>query len=158
LEVGAERYFVERDGELFRKFFASALKLGELAFAEPNGSTSTSSKCTIRLITRPEIASWVPESVRQHVTRASEIEFHDDLVYDAEDLAEPPYSISICTSSPFLGDRMRLRATMTFVPLDERSCEHRYEGEIACRMFGFGVWWSAWCGIAWSTRTKIYLM
>lgn len=136
LNLSAEEYFIERDGAEFRQFFARTLKLGELVFADPE--LADDSQCTIPLITRPDIAAWVPASVRKHVTNAAEIEFIDELKYERGALLRPPYSISISTSSPFLGDRLKIEATMRITPIDDSSCVHSYEGTITCRMFGFG--------------------
>lgn len=74
LPCRAEEYFVERDSAAFRSLLAKALKLGNYRFGETweeGGSTF------VRLVTKPEIAAWVPSAVRKAVSSAAEIEFHD---------------------------------------------------------------------------------
>ncbi len=136
LNLPAEEYLIVRDGGTFRKWFARHLKLGELVFAEP--TSVNDGRCTINLVTRPDLVAWVPASVRKHVSNAAEIEFIDELTYERSALEAPPYTIRIRTSSPFLGQRLHIEATMTIAPIDAQRCTHSYEGTIACRMFGFG--------------------
>ncbi len=68
---------------VFRTWFARELKLGELLFAEP--TVVDDGACTIKLVTRPDLAAWVPASVRKHVSNAQQIEFHDELTYERSD-------------------------------------------------------------------------
>lgn len=136
IALPAEDYLIVRDGSAFRAWFARQLKLGELVFAEH--TIGDGGRCTIRLVTRPDLAAWVPASVRKHVTSAAEIEFVDELTYERSALEAPPYRIHVRTSSPFLGERLRIEATMTIAPVDEWHCTHSYQGTISCRMFGFG--------------------
>lgn len=136
IALPAEDYLIVRDGSAFRAWFARQLKLGELVFAEQ--TIGDGGRCTIRLVTRPDLAAWVPASVRKHVTSAAEIEFVDELTYERSALEAPPYRIHVRTSSPFLGERLRIEATMTIAPVDEWHCTHSYQGTISCRMFGFG--------------------
>ena len=137
LAINAERYFVERDADLFRSHVASTLKLGQLVFG--SADTSSDDACTIPLITRPDLAAWVPASVRRHVTDAAEIEFIDELTYSRKQLEAPPYVVEVRTRSPFLGQRLKIEARMTISPVDEASCVHTYEGHVTCSMFGFGA-------------------
>ena len=76
LPCNAHQYFVERDSAAFRALIAKALRLGVYSFRDTwqegkDGSTF------VRLVTKPEISSWVPSAVRNAVANASEIEFHD---------------------------------------------------------------------------------
>lgn len=68
---------------VFRTWFARELKLGELLFAEP--TVVDDGACTIKLVTRPDLAAWFPASVRKHVSNAQQIEFHDELTYERSD-------------------------------------------------------------------------
>lgn len=179
LEISAERYFVERDGDAFRAFFASTLKLGHLLFGdvihddEDDGdrvhvstsisrgqrlgvtertttSTTTNNndaffdksgtRKAVRLITRPDLSAWVPNTVRRKVNHASEIEFHDDIVYDSRDIATAPYALTISTRSPFLGEkRFRLSSRMEITPTaDGCRCIHTYQGQVEVHLLGFG--------------------
>ncbi len=158
LDIPAQRYFVERDGEEFRRFFASTLKLGHLIFddifgdtnVDPEGHvpdlvTTTSnetppSQKAIRLITRPDLSAWVPQAVRNKVSHASELEFHDDIVYDGRSIEKPPYGLEISTRSPFLGEkRFRLQSRMEITPTpDGLGCIHTYRGHIEVHLLGFG--------------------
>ena len=74
LPCNAQRYYVERDSAAFQSLLAKSLKLGVYRFRdtwEEGGSTF------VRLVTKPEIASWVPSAVRNAVANASEVEFYD---------------------------------------------------------------------------------
>jgi hypothetical protein len=75
IPCNTHQYYVERDSAAFRAFLAKALSLGVYNFRDTwkdaNGSTF------VRLVTKPEISSWVPSAVRNAVANASEIEFHD---------------------------------------------------------------------------------
>lgn len=74
LPAEASHYFVERDSAAFRALMAKTLKLGSYKF----GATWTEGDSVyVRLITRPELASWVPGPLRNAVASAAEIEFHD---------------------------------------------------------------------------------
>jgi len=117
IALPAEDYLIVRDGSAFRAWFARHLRLGELVFADQ--TIGDGGRCTIRLVTRPDLAAWVPASVRKHVTSAAEIEFVDELTYERSALEAPPYRIHVRTSSPFLGERLRIEATMTIAPVDE---------------------------------------
>lgn len=159
LDISANRYFIERDGEAFREFFASTLKLGHLLFDDvfddtgagigrtmSDSTATTSSKApaarrrTVRLITRPDLSAWVPQAVRNKVGHASEIEFHDDILYEVESIEKPPYGLTISTRSPFLGEkRFRLQSRMEITPTsDGLGCVHTYKGHIEVHLLGFG--------------------
>lgn len=74
LPCNAHEYFVERDSAAFQSLLAKSLKLGTLCFRdawEEGGSTF------VRVVTKPDVASWVPASVRNAVANASEVEFFD---------------------------------------------------------------------------------
>jgi hypothetical protein len=75
LPCNTHQYYVERDSAAFRALLSKALNLGVYKFRDAwrgeGGSTF------VRLVTKPEISSWVPSSVRNAVANASEIEFHD---------------------------------------------------------------------------------
>jgi hypothetical protein len=74
LPCNAQQYYVERDSAAFRALLAKALNLGVYKFRDTwrEGGTTF-----VRLVTKPEISSWVPSAVRNAVANASEIEFHD---------------------------------------------------------------------------------
>jgi hypothetical protein len=84
-EVDAARYFIERDSAAFRALLAHTLRLGQPRFGDTwreGGSTF------VRLVTRPELASWAPAAVRGLVAGAAEVEFHD--VSRCKAAAPPP--------------------------------------------------------------------
>lgn len=153
LDISADQYFVERDGNAFREFFASTLKLGQLIFeddilavlnddgaTEGLGRTTSHKAVEVRLITRPDVSAWVPHAIRSKVGHASEIEFHDDIVYDGRRMERPPYGLTILTRSPFLGEkRFRLQSRMEITPTpDGQRCIHTYKGQVHVHLLGFG--------------------
>ena len=71
--------FVERDSAAFRALLSKSFNLGNLRFRDT--WTTKEGSVFVRLVTKPEIASWVPSAVRSAVASASEIEFHDVRTY-----------------------------------------------------------------------------
>ena len=143
LDISAYEYFVERDGDAFRSFFASTLKLGHLIFdsssLEITGGSSGSDSARIRLVTKPELGAYVPASVRNKVANASEIEFHDEIEYVRGNMEHPPFVLRVNTKSPFLGRRFRLTSTMSISPMaDGKRCVQTLQGEVEVHMLGFG--------------------
>eukprot|EP00889_Picochlorum_renovo_P007527 jgi/Picre1/34557/NNA_002025.t1 len=119
LNIEPSSYFVERDGDAFRSFFASTLKL----------------------VTKPELGAWIPSSLRSRVD-AAEIEFHDEIVYRREDIESPPYVLHVRTSSPFLKERFRLESTLSLTPVVGEDgavgCIQRLQGHVEVHMMGLG--------------------
>lgn len=143
LPIEYSRYFIERDGEAFRKLFAATLKLGNLMFDDEEESMTVIQDdadpgCVVRLVTKPDLASWVPAKVRHAVASAAEIEFHDDIEYRYSDIREPPFRLRVSTRSPFLGKKFSLHSTLTITPVDAWSCEQRLHGYVEVHMLGFG--------------------
>lgn len=70
----------------------------------------------------------MPKSVASQL-QSSNLEFIDVIEYDPAAIAAPPYRIFIRTQSPFLGDKLDVRMTMTI---------EEAEGGAACRQVGAG--------------------
>eukprot|EP00890_Picochlorum_soloecismus_P001609 jgi/Picsp_1/2449/NSC_05910-R1_hypothetical protein CHLNCDRAFT_142876 [Chlorella variabilis] len=152
LPVNLKEYFVERDGDAFRSLFAKTLKLGTLTFddgpesllrfeeEEEKGSSKSkkNEKIVVRLVTRPDLASWVPASVRHAVASAAEIEFHDEIEYGSVEMEKPPFCLYVRTRSPFLGTKFNLESRLTFSRLEDGRCEQRLQGRVEVRMLGLG--------------------
>ena len=152
LPVNLKEYFVERDGDAFRSLFAKTLKLGTLTFDDGpesvlrfeeeeekgGGRSRKSEKIVVRLVTRPDLASWVPASVRHAVASAAEIEFHDEIEYGSIEMEKPPFCLYVRTRSPFLGSKFNLESRLTFSRLEDGRCEQRLQGRVEVRMLGLG--------------------
>ena len=136
LPCNAQQYYVERDSAAFRSLLANALSLGVYKFRDTwkdhNGSTF------VRLITKPEISSWVPSALRNAIANASEIEFHDIIEYRPSDISGPSYKLHVRTESPFLGDKLNVTTTLELIRLTENTTLQRLSGTIYVRMFGMG--------------------
>lgn len=141
LNIEPSSYFVERDGDAFRSFFASTLKLGHLLFDENASVVTEGETCRVLLVTKPELGAWIPSSLRSRVD-AAEIEFHDEILYRREDIESPPYVLHVRTSSPFLKERFRLESTLSLTPVVGEDgavgCVQRLEGHVEVHMMGFG--------------------
>jgi len=149
LPVNVKEYFVERDGDAFRSLFAKTLKLGTLTFDddgpesvlqfEEEGRGNEKEKTTVvRLVTRPDLGSWVPASVRHAVSTAAEIEFHDEIEYGSVEMEKPPFCLYVRTRSPFLGSKFSLESRLTFSRLEDGRCEQRLQGRVQVKMLGLG--------------------
>ena len=141
LNIEPSSYFVERDGDAFRSFFASTLKLGHLLFDENASVVTEGDTCRVLLVTKPELGAWIPSSLRSRVD-AAEIEFHDEIVYRREDIESPPYVLHVRTSSPFLKERFRLESTLSLTPVVGEDgavgCIQRLQGHVEVHMMGLG--------------------
>ncbi|KAG7675223.1 hypothetical protein Ndes2526B_g08087 [Nannochloris sp. 'desiccata'] len=135
LPCNAQQYYVERDSAAFRALLSKALSLGVYKFRDTwrdGGSTF------VRLVTKPEISSWVPSSVRNAVANASEIEFHDIIEYRPSDTTGPSYTLHVRTESPFLGDKLRVNTTLELIPQTDNTTLQRLSGTVCVRMLGMG--------------------
>ncbi|KAI8111214.1 hypothetical protein M9434_004787 [Picochlorum sp. BPE23] len=141
LNIEPSSYFVERDGDAFRSFFASTLKLGHLLFDENASDVTEGDTCRVLLVTKPELGAWIPSSLRSRVD-AAEIEFHDEIVYRRDDIESPPYVLHVRTSSPFLKERFRLESTLSLTPVVGEDgavgCIQRLQGHVEVHMMGLG--------------------
>lgn len=63
LPIKAELLFAERDTAAFRALLMKTLRLGRMEFISCDRDNSTGAY-TVKLVTQPELGSWVPKSAR----------------------------------------------------------------------------------------------
>jgi len=135
LQTDANRYFVERDSAAFRSLLAKTLNLSHYKFEE---AWRDGDSVFVRLITKPEVASWVPSAVRNAAASSTEIEFNDIIEYRMEDISYPPYRLHVRTESPFLGQKLHVRTTLTIEDMGGGRSRQTLSGVVHVRILGIG--------------------
>lgn len=134
LPADAATYMLERDSAAYRSLMAKMLELGSLEFVDLWQDPPST---FVRMVTKPKFGAWVPKAVQRQLA-AGTVDFHDIIEYRPEYLAASPYKILIRTLSPFLGDRLDVRMTLSVERLGERWCRQSLEGHVNVQLLGVG--------------------
>ena len=130
---------------MFRQLLSSHLSLTKMNFNTPTTTTTITpqdyndddDEVTYHLITAPDL-TWIPSSLRGRVDQ-HKAEFIDIIIYKRSNLLHPPYSLTISTHSPLLGNRLDARFTLTIQPLGPHCCRQTLVGTIKVSLLGLGA-------------------
>lgn len=132
--TNTQSYFIERDSAAFRALLSNSLKLGQIFRSTWQQGDTT----FVRLVNKPDVANWVPDTVKHAFLSSEDLEFVDVIEYRASEIVSSPYRLHITSESPYLGQRFSLHATLTFTELDDGTCLQQLQGIVNVKILGIG--------------------
>ncbi|KAL4445752.1 hypothetical protein ABPG77_008951 [Micractinium sp. CCAP 211/92] len=134
LPIDAATYLLERDGAAFRSFIAEEMNLLEYEIEScwrEDGATK------IRLASKPSVSAWIPGSLANKIPDS--LAYYDEVTYRPEELRQPPYTFTISSECPALGDKGHFTSRTRIEPSGPERCRHILEQTIEFKgLWGFG--------------------
>ncbi|KAL4425865.1 hypothetical protein ABPG75_009881 [Micractinium tetrahymenae] len=131
LPIDAATYLLERDGAAFRSFIAEEMNLLEY---EIETCWREGSATKIKLSSKPDVSSWIPGSLANKIPES--LAYYDEVTYRPEELQQPPYTFSIHSECPALGDKGHFTSRTRIEPAGPDRCRHVLEQTIEFK----GLW------------------
>ncbi|PSC73913.1 serine threonine kinase [Micractinium conductrix] len=92
----------------------------------------------IKLGSKPDVSAWISGPLASKLPEV--LEYFDEVTYQPQALASPPYQLLVRSEVPFLGDKGRFESHILIEPVGQGRCRHTLEQTIEFKgLWGLGA-------------------